>query len=395
MSGREGAIGLGKPSYELATKLVGGREEVDPLTGALGVPIVMASTFHQADVEKPGQFDYARSGNPTRQAAEMQLAEIVGGGFGFCFASGMAAISSVLSLLCQGDHVVAGKDIYGGTYRALTGVFSKFGIDSTFVDTSSPESVEDAFRTNTRMVFIETPSNPLLTIADIKSIAAMAKSRGALLAVDNTFMTPLLQRPLDLGADISIHSATKFLGGHSDLVAGCVLVRDADLAQKIYYLQNAMGGILGPNDSWLLIRGLKTLKVRLETEQEGAKEIASRLASRSDLAAVYYPGLASHPGAEIHAAQAQGPGAVLSFDAGSGEAARAVLKTVKIPAVAVSLGGVESILSYPWAMSHAAMPEERRTALGITSGLLRLSVGLEDVEDLWRDLASALDSALG
>ncbi len=373
-----------------ATRCVGGRTEVDPTTGALGTPIVMASTFHQEDPGRPGPWEYTRSGNPTRHAVETLLAELEGGTAGFAFASGMAATTAVLSLLNQGDHVVAAQDLYGGTFRALTAVFSRFGIEATFADATDPDALARAFRSNTRMVWLETPSNPLLHVTDLRACASFARERGALTVVDNTFMTPLRQHPLGLGVDIVVHSATKFLGGHSDLVAGAVVVSDPDLAQQVGYLQNALGGVLSPHDSWLLARGIKTLKARYDTEEATAQELARRLDEHPAVERVYYPGLPDHPGAGIHAAQASGPGAVLSFDVGSEEAALRVLQAVEVPAVAVSLGGVESILSYPWTMSHAAMPPAHRRALGIGPGLLRLSAGLEDVEDLWADLERAL-----
>ena len=373
-----------------STRLVGGRTEVDPTTGAVGVPIVMASTFHQEDPENPGPYDYSRSGNPTRHALESLLAELEGGTAGFAFASGMAAITTVMALLGQGDHVLACRDVYGGTFRALTAVFSRFGVEATFVDTAEAGAVERGLRSNTRMVWLESPSNPLLTITDLRAACEAARERGALVVVDNTFMTPLRQRPLELGADIVVHSATKFLGGHSDLVAGCAVVADADLAQQVGYLQNALGGVLSPYDAWLLMRGIKTLKARYDLEEASAAELARRLAADSRVVAVYYPGLEGHPGAEVHRSQASGPGAVLSFDVGSEERALGVLRKVSIPVVAPSLGGVESILSYPWTMSHAAMPPEHRQRVGITPGLLRLSVGLEGVEDLWADLDQAL-----
>ncbi len=373
-----------------STRLVGGRAEVDPGTGAVGVPIVMASTFHQEDPQNPGPYDYSRSGNPTRHALETLLAELEGGTAGFAFASGMAAITTVMALLGQGDHVLACRDVYGGTFRALTAVFSRFGVEATFVDTGDPGAVERGLRSNTRMVWLESPSNPLLTVTDLRAASEAARERGALVVVDNTFMTPLRQRPLALGADIVVHSATKFLGGHSDLVAGCAVVADADLAQQVGYLQNALGGVLSPHDAWLLLRGIKTLGARYDLEETSAAELARRLSADPRVAAVYYPGLEGHPGAEVHRSQASGPGAVLSFDVGSEERALGVLRKVRVPVVAPSLGGVESILSYPWTMSHAAMPPEHRRRLGITPGLLRLSVGLEDVEDLWADLDQAL-----
>ncbi len=379
-----------QPTTRPRTRLVGGREEVDRATGALGVPIVMASTFHQDDPEQPGPYDYSRSGNPTRAALEQAVADLEGGSRGFAFASGMAATTTILSLLGQGDHVVAARDLYGGTYRALTGVFSRFGVETTFVDGTDVGAIEAGFRPSTRMLWLETPSNPLLRITDLRAAAALARGRGALVAVDNTFMTPLLQNPLALGADVVAHSATKFLGGHSDLVAGCAVVAEEGLGRRVAYLQNTLGGVLSPHDAWLLLRGMKTLGARLDAEQAAAAELARRLKAHPRVERVHYPGLDTHPGAELHRAQARGPGAVLSFEVGSGEAALRALRSVRVPAVAVSLGGVESILSYPWTMSHASMPAAHRLSLGITPGLLRLSVGLEDVEDLWDDLDAAL-----
>ncbi len=373
-----------------ATRLVGGRAEVDPATGALGVPIVMASTFHHPDPASPGPYDYSRSGNPTREALEALLADMEGGTAGFAFASGMAAITTVLALLGQGDHVLTTRDLYGGTYRALTGLFSRFGVDVTFVDATDPAEIEAGLRPETRMLWLETPSNPLLRITDLARACQLARERGVLSVVDNTFMTPLRQRPLDLGADVVVHSATKFLGGHSDLMAGAVVVGEPGLAGQVKYLQNALGGVLSPHDAWLLLRGIKTLKARFDAEEAAAADLARRLAGHPGVERVFYPGLPGHPGADVHRRQASGPGAVVSFDVGPEERALAVLRAVRVPAVAVSLGGVESILSYPWAMSHAAMPPEHRLALGITPGLLRLSVGLEDPEDLWADLDRAL-----
>lgn len=372
------------------TRIVGGRAEVDPATGALGVPIVMASTFHQPDPERPGSYEYSRSGNPTRAALEEALAALEGGARGFAFASGMAAETAVLALLSQGDHVLAARDLYGGTYRALTAVFSRFGVEAAFVDAADLGALEAGFRPNTRMLWLETPSNPLLRITDLRAAAALGRDRGALVVVDNTFMTPFLQNPLALGADVVVHSATKFLGGHSDLVAGGAVAADEALGRRLLSLQNALGAILSPHDSWLLLRGMKTLAARLDAEQRTASELARRLAERPEVKRVHYPGLEGHPGGEIHGRQARGAGAVLSFELESGDAALRTLRAVRVPAVAVSLGGVESILSYPWTMSHAAMPPEHRLSLGITPGLLRLSVGLEDPEDLWDDLAAAL-----
>ena len=358
--------------------------------GASSVPIFQTSTYHQADPEQLGRYDYARSDNPTREALELAIAELEGGVRGFAFASGMAATSSVLMLFETGDHLVVGEDIYGGTFRVLTTVFKRWGLQVTFVDSTDPERVRAAMTPKTRAVFVETPSNPTLKITDLKAVAEIAHAGGALAITDNTFLSPLLQRPLELGFDIVVHSATKFIGGHSDVIAGLAVVRDAELGRRVRHVQNAFGAILGPQDSWLVLRGLKTLAVRVQAEQQSAETIAHWLATRPEVKHVYYPTLVGHHGREIHLRQASGGGAVISFELASAEQAVAFMKRVKLPLVAVSLGGVESILSYPVTMSHAAMPAAERARRGITGGLVRLSVGLESVADLQADLAQAL-----
>ncbi|MFO7262611.1 MAG: cystathionine gamma-synthase [Bacillaceae bacterium G1] len=363
---------------------------IDPATGAASTPIYQASTFHQPDVEHPPLYDYARSGNPTREALERAIAEMEGGDAGFAFASGMAAISSVFAIFSSGDHLIVPEDVYGGTYRVLTQVFPRFGIQVSFVDTTDLEQVAAAIRPETRGIYVETPSNPTLKITDLAGIVRLAREHGLVTMIDNTFMTPYFQRPLELGFDIVIHSATKFLGGHSDVLAGLVAVRGKDLARKIYQVQNGFGAVLGVHDAWLVLRGMKTLAVRMRQAQDNAMQLARWLASHPAVQRVYYPGLADHPGRDIHERQSTGYGAVLSFDVGSRERALQVMRRVRIPLVAVSLGAVESILSYPAAMSHAAMPREVRLARGIGDGLLRYSVGLERVDDLIADLAQAL-----
>ncbi|GAX89692.1 trans-sulfuration enzyme family protein [Effusibacillus lacus] len=364
--------------------------ETDPHTGASSVPIYQASTFHQTDWDTAPEFDYARSGNPTRKALEHSIAQLEGAKHGFAFASGMAAITGVLLTFSAGTHIVACEDIYGGTYRALTRVFARLGIETTFVDATDPASIAAAIRPNTKALLLETPSNPTLQIIDLKKATELAKSRQLLTIVDNTFMTPYLQRPHELGIDVVIHSATKFLGGHSDVVAGLVTVLNDDLARDIYLIQNGFGGILGPQDCWLLMRGIKTLPLRMKQSQETASLIAGYLAEHPSVKKVYYPGLPTHPGREVHLGQAKGPGAVLSFDLENGERVRKFVERLKLPLFAVSLGAVESILSYPVKMSHASMPVEERNKRGITDGLLRLSAGLEDPEDLIADIEQAL-----
>ncbi|MGC5326300.1 aminotransferase class I/II-fold pyridoxal phosphate-dependent enzyme [Brevibacillus sp. SYSU BS000544] len=375
---------------KFATQLLHGTCGIDTVTGASSVPIYQASTFHQFDLDQPGTFDYARSGNPTRQALEETIAELEGGKRGFAFASGMAAISSVFLLFSAGDHLIVSEDVYGGTYRILTSVFSRLGVEATFVDTTDPERVRAAIQPKTKGIYLETPSNPTLKVTDIEAICRIAKEHGLTTIVDNTFLTPYYQRPLMLGADIVIHSATKFIAGHSDVVAGLVVTKDAELGAQLYTIQNGFGAILGVQDCWLVMRGLKTLKVRLDVSTASADRLATWLESHPYVECVYYTGLVDHPGHQLQARQASGHGAVLSFDLGCKERVKRFLDAVKLPLVAVSLGAVESILSYPAMMSHASMPAQERNKRGITDGLIRLSVGLEDVHDLAADLDQAL-----
>ena len=360
--------------------------ELDPHTGALSIPIYQVSTFHQHDIDNLGKYGYSRSANPTREAFENTLAVLENGTHGYAFSSGMAAISSSLAILDQGDHVVATEDIYGGSYRILTCFFNKFGLTTTFVDMTKLENLEEAIRPNTRAVLMETPSNPLLKITDIVGVVGIARKHGLLTMIDNTFMSPYFLRPLDLGVDIVIHSATKFLGGHSDVLGGAVITKSEELASRIYFVQNGFGAVLGPQDCWLLLRGIKTLRARMELQQQSAMEIALWLKRQSWVSSVYYPGLSDHPGHEIVKSQAAGFGAVLSFETDTLERAKRIMKQVKLWSVAVSLGGVESILSYPVKMSHATVPPSERERLGITDNLIRLSVGLEDADDLIQDL---------
>ncbi len=360
--------------------------ELDPHTGALSIPIYQVSTYHQHDIDNFGKYDYSRSGNPTREALEKTLAALENGTRGFAFSSGMAATSSTLGILEQGDHVIATEDIYGGSYRILSRFFSKFGVETTFVDMTKLANIEEAIKPNTRALFLESPSNPLLKVTDIVGAVNIAKKHGLLSIIDNTFMSPYFQRPLDLGVDIVIHSATKFIGGHSDVIGGAVITKSEQLAAKIYFVQNGFGAVLGPQDSWLLLRGIKTLRARMELQQQAAQEIASWLKKQSWVDQVYYPGLPDHPGHEIIKEQASGYGAVLSFTTDTVERARTIMQNVKLWSVAVSLGGVESILSYPVKMSHASIPPREREKLGITDNLIRLSVGLEEAEDLINDL---------
>lgn len=371
------------------TKLLHNENKFDPTNGAVTVPIQHASTFHQFDFDKFGKYDYGRSGNPTRDALEQTIAELEGGVRGFAFSSGMAAISTAFMLLSKGDHVVITSDVYGGTFRLVTKVLTRLGIDHTFVDMTNLESVKQAIQPNTKLLYIETPSNPTLKVTDIRKVVEIAKQHNCLTFLDNTFLTPALQRPLELGVDVVLHSATKFIGGHSDVIAGLAVVKDEKLAEQLGFLQNSFGAILGVQDCWLLLRGLKTLHVRMQQSSQSALELATWLQSRKEVKKVYYPGFTTHPGHEIQKSQADGFGAVLSFELENEEAVKNFVKKVKIPVFAVSLGAVESILSYPATMSHAAMSKEERLERGITDGLLRISVGLENVEDLKADFEQA------
>ncbi len=365
-------------------------QEPDPATGAIIVPIYQTSTFVQEELGKHKGYEYARTSNPTRAALERNLARLEGGAAGFAFASGMAAANAVMTLLKAGDHVVAGHNLYGGTYRLFERVLGDFGLSFSYVNTCRPDGVEAALRPNTRLIFIETPTNPVMEITDIAAVARIARSHGILLAVDNTFMSPYLQRPLDHGADIVIHSTTKYLNGHSDGVGGAVIVNDAALAERLRFIQNAAGAVLGPFDSWLVLRGVKTLALRMEQHSRNGLAVAEYLERHPRVKTVHYPGLRSHPQHELAQRQMRGPGGMLSFETGSLENAKAVLKSVRLCSLAESLGGVETLISHPASMTHASVPPERRRQLGITDGLVRLSVGIEDVDDLIADLDQAL-----
>jgi len=376
-------------NYRPATLLVHQGRDRDPATGAAVVPIYPASTYHQTE-GKSSEYDYARSGNPSRDQVEEAVALLEGGCRGFAYSSGMAAIGSALSLLKSGDHLIAPDDLYGGSWRYLSQVLPQLGIEASFIDQTDLQAVEAAIRPETRALFLETPSNPLFKIVDLRGMAELARRRGLLTLLDNTFMTPLLQRPLELGIDVVIHSATKFLGGHSDILAGLVTTADPELAKRLKFFQNAFGAVLSPFDCFLLSRGIKTLKLRLEAAQQGAQLLAERLQAHPAVARVWYPGLADFAGRQLHFAQASGAGAVLSFELREPAQVGRVLQTVRLPIIAPSLGGVETILTHCWSMSHAAIPAETKLRLGIRETLMRVSVGIEDPEDLWEDLAAGL-----
>ncbi|MFD2679901.1 bifunctional cystathionine gamma-lyase/homocysteine desulfhydrase [Bacillus seohaeanensis] len=372
------------------TQLIHGGIPNDPHTGAVSVPIYQVSTYKQESVGNFKGYEYSRSGNPTRHALEELIKDLEGGKAGFAFGSGMAAITAVMMLFDSGDHVVLTDDVYGGTYRVMTKVLNRLGIESTFVDSSSMENIKKAIKPNTKALYIETPTNPLLKITDIKKAAALAKSHNLLTIVDNTFSTPYWQNPINQGADIVLHSATKYLGGHSDVVAGLVVVNSEKLAEELFFVQNSTGGVLGPQDSWLLIRGIKTLGLRMEEHEKNTRKIVEFLSTHPKVNKIYYPGLESHPNHEIAKQQASGFGGMVSFDVGSEENADRLLEGTKYFTLAESLGAVESLISVPARMTHASIPSDRRLELGITDGLVRISVGLEDAEDLIEDLNTAL-----
>jgi cystathionine gamma-lyase / homocysteine desulfhydrase len=371
------------------TQLIHGGITGDTETGAVSVPIFQVSTYKQDGVGEHSGYEYARTGNPTRHALEELIKDLEGGEAGFAFGSGMAAITSVMMMFSAGDHVILTDDVYGGSFRLMDKVLKRFGIESSFVNTSDIDEVERAIQHNTKAIYIETPTNPLLKITDIATVSKLAKEKQLLVIVDNTFSTPYWQNPIKIGADIVIHSATKYLGGHSDVVAGLVVVNSKKLADDLHFIQNSVGGILGPQDSWLLIRGIKTLGIRMEEIETNTKEIVSFLQKHPLVTTIYYPGLSTHKGHENHQGQATGFGGMVSFDVGSAEIAEKVLKKVKYFTLAESLGAVESLISLPAKMTHASIPAERRAELGITDGLIRISVGLEDVQDLIEDLQQA------
>lgn len=385
---------IGKPSRErMETLLIHAGQEPDRETGAVVVPLHTATTFAQSDVGVTKGFDYSRGGNPTRRAFETAMAKLENGERGFGFASGMAAISTVAQLLSKGDHIVAEQSLYGGTVRYFNHVLKRFGVDVSYVDGSDPENVEQACRPNTKMVYVETPTNPTMKLVDLAQAAAIAEEHGALCAVDNTFASPYLQRPLELGCHVSIHSATKYIGGHSDVLAGVAVVDDAELGERLHFLQKSIGGVSSPWDCWLLLRGLKTLHVRMERHNANAQAVAEFLEDHPKVTAVHYPGLASHPQHELAKRQMRLFGGMMSFEVRGFESARKVMQRVKVWTLAESLGAVESLISHPASMTHASVAKEQREKAGVTEGLVRLSVGLENVDDLTEDLAQALRSA--
>lgn len=375
---------------KFASKAIHAGQEPDPTTGAVIVPIYQTSTYAQESIGKHKGYEYARTQNPTRSALEGNLAALESGRAAFAFASGMAATNAVMTLLKAGDHVIVSDNTYGGTFRLFDKVLRKFGLEFSYVDASEPQAVEDAVRAETRMVFVETPTNPVMALVDISAVAEITRRRGLRLVVDNTFMSPYFQRPLELGADIVVHSTTKYLNGHSDSVGGAVVLNDEEDIAQIKFIQNAAGAILSPMDSWLVLRGTKTLAVRMRQHDENGRVVAQFLSEHPEVRKVYYPGLKSHPQYELARRQMSGFGGMISFETGSLDRARRVLEGVRLLTLGESLGGVESLISHPATMTHASVPETERNRLGITDGLVRVSVGIEDAEDIIEDLDRAL-----
>jgi len=361
----------------------------DTRTGAVTVPVYQTATFRHPGLGQSTGYDYTRTGNPTRQALEEGIARLDGGARGFAYSSGMAAIANLLLLFGKGEHLIVTEDLYGGTYRLFEKVFRQYDLGFTYVDTSDISAVERAVRPETRGIFVESLTNPLLKVADVRGLAALCKEREILCIVDNTFLTPYLQRPLDLGADITIYSATKYLAGHNDTVAGLVVVKDPELAEKVYFLQNSVGAVLGPQDSWLVIRGMKTLGVRLDRQQQNAQKIAGWLSGHPRVKRVYYPGLEGHPGRDTLCGQACGFGAMVAFEVADHSLVERLLLKTRLISFAESLGGVETLITFPEVQTHADILPEIRARLGINNVLLRLSVGIEDADDLIADLAQA------
>lgn len=365
----------------------------DRFTGAVNVPIYQTSTYEQSGLGENKGWEYSRTGNPTRAALEALIAELEGGTHGFAFGSGMAAITAVLSLFKTGDKVIISSNVYGGTFRVLDKVFNHFGITYSIENTADINTLDSKITPDVKAILIESPANPLLTITDIKAVATLAKKHGILTIVDNTFMTPYLQQPIKLGADIVVHSATKYLGGHSDLVAGLAVVNNEDLAEKLAFIQNSTGGVLGPFDSFLLIRGIKTLGVRMDRHTDNAKKAAQFLLNHKAVKKVYYPGLEDAQGYEINKNQAKNGGAMISFELYENYDIKTFFKSLSLVALAESLGGVESLVCHPASMTHASIPYETRQKVGITDGLIRLSLGIENIDDILSDLQQAIEKS--
>jgi cystathionine beta-lyase/cystathionine gamma-synthase len=372
-----------------STDCIHAGQEPEPVTGAVTYPIFQTSTYVQPELGKHKGFEYARTKNPTRSVLEANLAALERGKHAHCFASGMSATDTVFRLLKSGDHVIAGENMYGGSFRLFSKVCEKFGLQFTYVDTACVDKVRAALRPNTKIVFLETPTNPMMTVTDIAACAEAAHKGGALVVVDNTFCSPYLQQPLELGADIVVHSTTKFINGHSDSIGGVVISNDDAISEQIGFLQNAVGAILSPFDSWLILRGVKTLAVRMKQHEENGQAMANYISRHPKALKTYYPGLPDHPQHELAKRQMRGFGAMISFELGSLANAKKFLDRVRLCSLGESLGGVETLISHPETMTHASVPIETRTRLGITPGLVRISVGIEDVSDLIADVEQA------
>lgn len=378
---------------KFSTKAIHVGQEPDPTTGAIITPIYQTSTYVQEELGKHKGYEYARTQNPTRDALQECLASLENAKYGLAFSTGLGATNTVMNLLSQGDHVVVGEDVYGGTYRIFDKVYKRYGLEFTFVDSTDVKNTEKAIKSNTKMIWLETPTNPLLRLADIKAHTDLARSKNIITAVDNTFASPYFQRPLELGVDLVVHSTTKYLGGHSDVVGGAILTSREDLYETLKFHQNAVGATPGPFDSWLVLRGLKTLAVRMREHEKNAMAIAEMLSKHEAIEKVYYPGLPSHPQHELAKKQMHGFGGMLSLVVkGGADNAKKFLTGTKLFALAESLGGVESLIGHPATMTHASIPQKDREARGIVDGLVRLSVGIEDLDDLKADLQNALSA---
>ena len=378
--------------FDIATRAVHAGQEPDPSTGAIMTPIFQTSTYVQQKLGEHKGFEYARTRNPTRDALERNLASLEGAQHGFAFSSGMAATEAVLKLLSSGDHVVSGENLYGGSHRLMVQVLERFGMSFTFVDERDPKNFERAITSATKMIYVETPTNPMMRLVDLRAVAELAAARDLLVVVDNTFATPIFQRPLEHGADIVVHSTTKFLNGHSDMVGGAVLTSLDDVAERLAFLQNAAGAVPGPFDCWLTLRGTKTLALRMKRHDESGRRLAQWLVENPRVRRVYYPGLPDHPQHELACKQMQGFGGMISFDMGSFDAARAVAEGTRLFALAESLGGVESLIGHPATMTHASVPASLRESMGWSLGLVRISVGIENADELLADLEQAMEN---
>jgi cystathionine beta-lyase/cystathionine gamma-synthase len=380
-------------TLRFATRAVHAGQAPDPLAGAVMTPIYQTSTYVQDGLGRNKGYEYARTRNPTREALERNVAALEGARHGFAFGSGLAALDTILKLLSEGDHVVSGENVYGGTHRQMTHVWARLGLRFTFVDPSDPQRIADAVRPETKLVYAETPTNPMMRLCDLTAAGEVARRAGALFAVDNTFATPFFQRPIALGADVVLHSTTKYLNGHSDMVGGVLVTDRDDLAERLGFLQNSCGAIPGPFDCWLALRGTKTLPLRMRQHDASGRALAGWLEGHAKIERVYYPGLPSHPQHALACSQMTGFGGMLSFELGDAGRARRMVERTRVFALAESLGGVESLIGHPATMTHASVPREMREAMGLTDSLVRLSIGVEDVEDLKEDLDQALAAA--